>query len=343
MSSSPQPFIQLPPFPPASLGGGDASNLQQYLIFFIPGQPGPVAYYRTFLASLHDYLSHASSLKEQRSAQFEIFARNLSGIDEELIANGAASEKPASSETSMSGEIQGAETALLERVRALTAEQRDKPTNPAPLKVLLVGHGAGAYVALEVLKRWQSGGLSEKGNLFDVAGTVCLFPSVQMKTVAGTVSQAVLSTLSSSALLVHKSVKFLLFLVPSRALETLIKTTTGLSNNTIKVTSEMIGSEWGVYHALKLWRSQMEDQKNGRWDDAICNSTAAARPPTYMLFSQNDGEPAIGRGQGKLEPIAGIPASQLPDSFFTTQEDSESVAGLVKEYVEEIVRLDKRA
>ncbi|GME45049.1 mfs transporter [Neofusicoccum parvum] len=334
MSSSPQPFIQLPPFPPASLGGGDASNLQQYLIFFIPGQPGPVAYYRTFLASLHDFLSHASPLKEQRSAQFEIFARNLSGIEEELIANGAASEKPAPSETSMSGEIQGAETALLERVRALTAEQRDKSANPAPLKVLLVGHGAGAYVALEVLKRWQSDGLSEKGNLFDVAGTVCLFPSVQMKT---------LSTLSSSALLVHNSVKFLLFLVPPRALETLIRTTTGLSDNTIKVTSEMIGSEWGVYHALKLWRSQMEDQKNGRWDDAICNSTAAARPPTYMLFSQNDGEPTIGRGQGKLEPIAGIPASQLPDSFFTTQEDSESMAGLVKEYVEEIVRLDKRA
>ncbi|KAL1614439.1 hypothetical protein SLS56_012102 [Neofusicoccum ribis] len=66
----------------------------------------------------------------------------------------------------------------------------------------------------------------------------------------------------------------------------------------------------------------------------------SARPPTYMLFGQNDGEPTIGRGQGKLEPIAGIPASQLPDSFFT---NSESVAGLVKEYVEEIVRLDKRA
>lgn len=81
------------------------------------------------------------------------------------------------------------EAVLLDRVSTL-ASGREGNT---PVKVIMVGHCAGAYVVLELLKRWQQDASHEKGYGFTVAGTVCLFPSVAMKTVGGAVSQTVVS------------------------------------------------------------------------------------------------------------------------------------------------------
>ncbi|KAB2581311.1 hypothetical protein BFW01_g10655 [Lasiodiplodia theobromae] len=320
MSSSLQQIISLPA--PPSEG---SSSTQQYLIFFVPGSPGPAAYYRSFLSSLHASLHDGSTTKR---ATFEILAESLSG------PGAAADELP--SVSSMTSGVEHMEAVLLDRVSTL-ASGREGNT---PVKVIMVGHCAGAYVVLELLKRWQQDASHEKGYGFTVAGTVCLFPSVAMKTVGGAVSQTVLTLLSNSALFVHHSVKLLLFLVPSAVIDTLLRSTTGLSGNAAKVTKEMMGSQWGIYQALTLWRSQMEDQKSGRWDDAIYSSNSAPTSPTYMLFGQNEGEPEVGRGHGRLDPVAGINKSQLPNHFFTTQKDSETVASLVKEYIGEIVKQD---
>lgn len=313
---------------PSPAHGADESH--QYLVFFIPGNPGPVAYYEMFLSYLHSALNSGSS--SNAKVRFEVFGRSLSAEDDDSIAG----DKRPNSASAMAGEIELMERALLDRVAALTAENKRRP----PPKVIMIGHCSGAYIALELIKKLQAKRPGAKGNRFNLAGTVCLFPSVSMKTVAGTISQAVLSTLSNSALLVHASVKCLLFLVPSETIEGLLRTITGISGNTAKVTSEMIGSKWGIYQALTLWRNQMEDKQKGRWDDAIFNSNSVSGAPTYMLFGQNNDEPTMGRGHGRLEPIAGIHKSELPDYFFTSQPSSASAAKLVQEYVEEIVRID---
>ncbi|KAL1646088.1 hypothetical protein SLS58_003508 [Diplodia intermedia] len=266
------PLQQVIHLPAISSGGG--SEAQQYLIFFIPGNPGPAAYYRGFLSSLQAALLGGSTSK---SAAFEILAVSLSG------AGAAADGSP--SVSAMTGEIEHMETTLLGRVSTLAADREKK----SPTKVVLVGHCAGAYIALELLKRWRQDDSRVK-----------------------------------------------------EFIETLLRSTTGLSQDAVKVTNEMMGSQWGIYQALTLWRSQVEDQRSGRWDDAIYVSNCATASPTYMLFSQNDGEPEVGRSQGRLDPVAGIHKSQLPDRFFTTAKQSEIVAGLVKEYVEEIVNQDKK-
>ncbi|OJD30637.1 mfs transporter [Diplodia corticola] len=312
---------------PATSSGG-SSEAQDYLIFFIPGNPGPAAYYREFLSSLHRALRAGSTTK---IATYEILTVSLAGA-------GAGADDPPSV-SSMAGEIDHMEAVLLDRVSKLAPGREKK----APVKLILIGHCAGAYIALELLKRWRQDASHEEGHVFAVAGSVCLFPSVPVKTFGGTVSQAVLTMLSNSALFVHHSVRLLLFLVPPTVIETLLRSTTGLSQDAAKVTNEMMGSPRGIYQALTLWRNQMEDQKSGRWDDIISDSGCATTSPTYMLFSQNSGEPEVGRSKGRLDLVAGINKAQLPDRFFTTQKDSKTVAGFVKEYVEEIVKQDKKA
>lgn len=172
----------------------DRHHARQYLVFFIPGNPGPVAYYRPFLSSLHASLN-SSETSPIKASCFEIYGRSLSKLDGDNVA---ASEKlPPSSlppSSSMAEQVQGAEAALLEAVER--AETAHTP------KVILVGHCAGAYIALELLKRWQHQRKgAEEGDIarrmgkrrFDVAGSVCLFPSVPINTVSGTVSHAVVS------------------------------------------------------------------------------------------------------------------------------------------------------
>lgn len=173
MSSSLQQIISLPA--PPSEG---SSSTQQYLIFFVPGSLGPAAYYRSFLSSLHAVLHDDSTTKR---ATFEILAESLSG------PGAAADELP--SVSSMAGGIEHMEAVLLDRVSALASGQKGN----TPVKVIMVGHCAGAYVVLELLKRWQQDASHGKGHGFTVAGTVCLFPSVAMKTVGGAVSQTVVS------------------------------------------------------------------------------------------------------------------------------------------------------
>lgn len=166
---------------PSPAHGTDDSH--QYLVFFIPGNPGPVAYYGTFLSYLHSALNSGSS--SSAKVRFEVFGRSLSAEDDDSIAG----DKRPNSASAMAGEIELMERALLDRVAALTAENKRRP----PPKVIMIGHCSGAYIALELIKKLQAKRPSAKGNRFDLAGTVCLFPSVSMKTVAGTIFQAVVS------------------------------------------------------------------------------------------------------------------------------------------------------
>ncbi|MBE7180515.1 MAG: hypothetical protein INR71_04760, partial [Terriglobus roseus] len=51
-----------------------------FLIFFMPGNPGLVEYYRPFLERVRDQLS-ASAALAARDASFEIYARSFSGFE----------------------------------------------------------------------------------------------------------------------------------------------------------------------------------------------------------------------------------------------------------------------
>lgn len=133
-----------------------------YLIWFITGNPGLISYYTTFLNSFSLLLA-----KSQPSSRFHIFGSSLDGFE--------ASSLSANKDQCYS----------LQDVISLTGYRlqgyvRMQNKSEKPMKVIFVGHSVGAYIALELIRKWQEGGLgrtSGQGGI-RILGACLLFPTV---------------------------------------------------------------------------------------------------------------------------------------------------------------------
>lgn len=121
------------------------------LIFLLPGNPGLVSYYRSYLAHLHSLC--ASALPRISTT---IHACSLSGF----------STTPHNTPLlDLNGQIAYMDAALGQAWNeACAAAGRD-------VKVVLLGHSVGAYMLLELVRRRRGGNMR-------IVGGVCLTPTV---------------------------------------------------------------------------------------------------------------------------------------------------------------------
>lgn len=147
--------------PPTTESDDDAA--QDYLIFFVPGNPGLIRYYEPFLSRLHSFLSSSS---QSRSARFYVRGHSYRGFE---IAPNA---KPLDYPLGLEDQITYQEN-LLYRY----ANSHYKSTGRTP-KVIIMGHSVGAYVLLELIRRHRDT-MNESGQEdFDLIGGVLLFPTI---------------------------------------------------------------------------------------------------------------------------------------------------------------------
>lgn len=136
-----------------------------HLIFFIPGNPGLIEYYRTFLSHLSNLvtastaiigISHAGFKKNapyySLDAQIEHKLMVLQSVQRALTEQDAPSQTPG--------------TPARRRSSRLISRQ-------AP-KVILMGHSMGAWIIMEMLREIRSGNWTSG----EVAGGVLLFPTI---------------------------------------------------------------------------------------------------------------------------------------------------------------------
>jgi Lipid-droplet associated hydrolase len=139
---------------------------RRYLIFVIPGNPGLVEYYRTFMTSLFSTLSATGAVT--KSAAFDVYGRSLAGF--EIAGRGPGGV------VGLREQILFVEGQLCEAVRQIQRRGGKRP------RVVLVGHSVGSYILLEIIRRHrerlESGSAVEGGAEPDVVGGVCLFPTV---------------------------------------------------------------------------------------------------------------------------------------------------------------------
>lgn len=108
-------------------------------LFFIPGNPGLIAYYHVFL----------SLVSERLSGAFQVYGRSLGGfLDPETRLN------------------------LEEQIVFVQGLLNDFMTERQ--KVILIGHSVGAYIAMELLRRHRQQSSAD----FDIIGGIMLFPTV---------------------------------------------------------------------------------------------------------------------------------------------------------------------
>jgi len=162
-----------------------AASGERYLIFFITGNPGLIAYYETFLSHLHALLSTLPAA-QSGNASFDVCGRSLKGFEttegkNELHgwADVSASQPGTHPPFGLQAQIEEIEGSVRKLVQEEIRSGREAP------KVILMGHSVGSYILLEVLRRHRERMAAWKSNcdkipdegLRIVAG-ICLFPTV---------------------------------------------------------------------------------------------------------------------------------------------------------------------
>lgn len=139
-------------------------DTQDYLIYFLTGNPGLILYYQPFLSKLHSLLAHYSSTD---SARFHICGHSLRGFQFQNDKNDELRKEP----FSLTEQIEYQDYLLYEHIRS-----HRKRTGHTP-KVILMGHSVGAYILLELIKNHPKR-IEEGQQDFDLIGGILLFPTI---------------------------------------------------------------------------------------------------------------------------------------------------------------------
>ena len=142
------------------------TDVQDYLIFMIGGNPGLISYYEPFLRTLHDLLCASSAAD---SARFYVYGNSLAGFDNSTLANGEESPVP----LGLPEQIENTEDLIYNQI----SYYRKLEPDSIP-KVILIGHSVGAYILLELIRRHKKRVEHGVDEDFDLIGGVLLFPTI---------------------------------------------------------------------------------------------------------------------------------------------------------------------
>ena len=147
-------------------------NSQDYLIYFLPGNPGLIQYYQPFLLKLYTLLSTCSTTE---SARFHICGHSHSGF--ETAHHGKRFEP-----LGLGQQIKDQEQLLYNHIESHRNRYGQNP------KVILMGHSVGCYMLLELIQQHRNkiqelinqhgdGGEKDEED-FDLIGGILLFPTI---------------------------------------------------------------------------------------------------------------------------------------------------------------------
>lgn len=242
---------------------------QDYLIYFLPGNPGLIQYYHPFLSKLYTLLSTSFTTE---SSRFHICGHSHAGF--ESAQDGRKSKLPGYP-FGLEQQIEKQEQLLYDHIRS---HRNRTGKNP---KVLLIGHSVGCYMLLELVQQHRDKirelteqhrhEIEEEGEEedFDLIGGILLFPTIThiAKSPLGMVFgvrtfdrppglQLNLSTnqkilqIPYFPVIMGSVAKALTSLVPESFLYRLVKLVTGFPEYAATTTTSFIKSPMGVRQAL---------------------------------------------------------------------------------------------
>ncbi|KAF2159862.1 hypothetical protein M409DRAFT_70753 [Zasmidium cellare ATCC 36951] len=263
----------------------DGPHTKRLLIFFLPGNPGVVEYYRDFLSDLHKDLTNDGPVTQpsarkdslqERIPHITTYGHSLAGF--ELQASWPSSRDESWPVCMRDGppfdlyqQIEGVKFRLNEAVRRYNDRVDD---DAEPLKVVLVGHSVGSYMLMEVVDWWQreiagEGKGLEKTAKWEVVSGVCLFPTVVdiVKSPKGKVMKWVLAIpgLQWAAWLLATLLTTLIS--PIRIWNWPAELTPGSnpSSANTAITAALLHSPLGVRQTIHLAADEMRQIQHDKW------------------------------------------------------------------------------
>ena len=139
---------------------------QDYLIYFMPGNPGLIGYYRPFLSRLHGLLSSESTTKFSR---FHICGHSHKGFES---AQDCKKPKTPKYPLGLEQQIKFQEQSLYDHIKTHSIRTGNIP------KVILMGHSVGCYMLLELIKQHRYKIEEDGEEDVDLIGGILLFPTI---------------------------------------------------------------------------------------------------------------------------------------------------------------------
>jgi pimeloyl-ACP methyl ester carboxylesterase len=136
------------------------------LIYFIPGNPGYVEYYRDFLLSLRSVVDSSATQYHDRSVpSLHIYGRDLAGFQDDDHHPFSSTNPP----VDVQGQVDAARRTL-DRLCAKGCDGDDDDDGRGFDFVILVGHSVGAYLALSLVHQYASS--------LAIRHAILLFPTI---------------------------------------------------------------------------------------------------------------------------------------------------------------------
>lgn len=211
-----------------------------HLIYFITGNPGLIAYYDTFLRTLHDLLPNPTAASADSNV-FHIYGQSLAGFDGDDEAYAKPSSPPRESLYSLEDQIQ-LHLKSLSELRIQSGPRQGQLHD----SVILIGHSVGSYILLEIIQR-----LRQQNSPLQIRAGILLFPTITH--IAKSPSGVKISTLfriPNFPKKISTLVKALVWLLPKTFMERVVRVVTNMPDDAAKVTTGFLRSPMGVWQAL---------------------------------------------------------------------------------------------
>ena len=138
---------------------------QDYLIYFLPGNPGLIQFYRPFISKLRTLLSTSSTTE---FSKFYICGHSHKGFE---TAQNGKEFNPSRYPLGLEQQIKEQELLLYDQIRFHRSRTGQTP------KVILMGHSVGCYMLLELIQHHRDK-IEEGEEDFDLIGGILLFPTI---------------------------------------------------------------------------------------------------------------------------------------------------------------------
>ncbi|KAK2766159.1 hypothetical protein FQN54_007675 [Arachnomyces sp. PD_36] len=255
-------------------------------IFFIPGNPGLISYYDSFLPLLSRYLqsvdvgTSGAGNSVLNNTGFRICGSSLGGFEVE----DGKSRSQGKALYSLKEQIEYVENSLWNVVKGIASSY----TNTKP-KVILMGHSVGAYITMEIIRRHRERETKAGLDQLDIIGAVLLFPTVVdiAKSPSGSKAMWIID-IPHLALIVSSLAKLIVFLVPVLLLRGLVGVAMGFPPAAaVDTTVNFLRSKRGVRQAIHMAVDEMREITSDKWSDDIWGTTASSETTNKKTSSPN--------------------------------------------------------
>lgn len=208
----------------------DDPTVSYHLIYFITGNPGLIAYYDTFLGTLHELLFAS---QDKTSDYFHIHGQSLAGFE------GNDPNRPVP---------YNLEDQIIISLKSLESQRIPSGPRHGQLytSVVLIGHSVGSYILLEIIQR-----LRKNSSSINIRAGILLFPTVTH--IAQSPSGIKINTLFRIPNFAQKAssvANAIVSLTPRPWLKRLVWLVTGMPNDAAEVTTRFLTSKMGIWQAL---------------------------------------------------------------------------------------------